>query len=495
MVQSAPKPENLVFAIRLFSEITIKSAPVRKRWTKLLAQNIRTLGRQVHERTSVVQDWDRIEVRVPSNSASLRAEFIDLLGRIPGISNYAEVRVFPLRDLHDVYEKAAELWSSALQGKTFCVRVKRNGQHDFSSGDVERYVGGGFNQHASTAGVKLKDPDVTVHIEIKDDVFYVLSGKHPGLGGFPLGTQEPVLSLVSGGFDSTVASFQMIRRGMRTHFCFFNLGGRAHEVGVKEIAFYLWKTYGASHRVKFITVPFDGVVNEILTKIGPANMGVVLKRMMLRVAQQVAARGGMQALVTGEAISQVSSQTIANLSAIDRVCDMLVLRPLITSAKPDIIAEARAIGVEEFAANIPEYCGVISVKPSASVNLERLEEEEAGFDFGQLEDAVSGCRVQSIDEVMDDADVAEVDTVNVLPPGGVVIDIRHPSEQDLRPLGDMTQDVLRIPFYKLDTDAANLDRDKTYFLYCDHGVMSALHASHLLESGYTNVKVYRPAKT
>ena len=495
MVQSPPRPESLVFAIRLFPEITIKSAPVRKHWTKMLAQNIRMLGRQIHERTSVVQDWDRIEVRVPSNSASIRAEFVDLLSRIPGIANYSEVRVFPLQDLHDIYEKTAAIWAPALRGKTFCVRVKRNGRHGFSSGDVERYVGGGFNQHAETAGVKLKDPDVTVHIEIKDELFYVLSGKLTGLGGFPLGTQDPVLSLVSGGFDSTLASFHMIRRGMRTHFCFFNLGGRAHEVGVKEIAFYLWKKYGASHRVKFITVPFDGVVNEILTKIGPANMGVVLKRMMLRAAQQVAAKGGIQALVTGEAISQVSSQTITNLSAIDRVCDALVLRPLIAAAKPDIIAEARAIGVEDFAANIPEYCGVIAVKPSANVNLACLEEEEASFDFAILDNAIAQCRVQAIDQVMKDAEVAKVTEVSVLPPSGVVIDIRHPTEQGLRPLADIQQDILCIPFYKLDTEMSNLDSNTEYFLYCDRGVMSALHTSHLLESGYTNVKVYRPAKT
>lgn len=93
---------------------------------------------------------------------------------------------------------------------------------------------------------------------------------------------------MSGGFDSTVASYLMLRRGLRTHFCFFNLGGRAHALGVKEVAHYLWERFASSHAVTFVTVPFEGVVAEILEQIEDSLMGVVLKRMMLRAAAAVA---------------------------------------------------------------------------------------------------------------------------------------------------------------------------------------------------------------
>ncbi|MFL0810223.1 MAG: tRNA 4-thiouridine(8) synthase ThiI [Agarilytica sp.] len=485
----------MVFVVRLFSEITVKSAPVRKRWTKILAQNIRTLGRQLFERTSVVQDWDRIEVRVHANSAELRAEFLDLLGRVPGISTYAEVRAFPLVDMHDIYEKTAALWAKGIENKKFGVRVKRSGKHDFKSGDVERYVGGGLNQMVSSAQVNLSTPDVMVNIEIKNDNYYVLAGKHKGLGGFPIGTQDPVLSLVSGGFDSTVASYLMIKRGMRTHYCFFSLGGRAHELGVKEIAYFLWRKYGASHRVKFVTVPFEGVVSEILEKIGPSNMGVVLKRMMIRASEQIAKRVGIQAIVTGEAISQVSSQTITNLNAIDKVSNMLVLRPLVAAAKPDIIDLSRDIGVEEFSANIPEYCGVISVKPSAAVKLDQVEAEEENFNFDVLTQAVEQCRRQSIDEVMKDCqDVTDINVVSELPETSIVIDIRHPDEIELKPLPITERESIAIPFYSLNSKVETLEKAQKYFLYCDRGVMSELHASHLIEAGHSNVGVFRPAK-
>jgi len=493
MKNSYPQTIGLLFLVRLFPEISIKSAPVRKRWTKHLSENLRTLGRQIEPRTSVVQQWDRIEVRVPTRSPEIRANIIDMLARTPGISNFVEVTPFPLESLHKVYEKVLEVWKTDLVGKRFCVRVKRSGAHDFSSTEAERYIGGGLNQHVETAGVDLKNPEVTVNVEIKDDIFFLVEQKHQGLGGFPVGTQESVLSLVSGGFDSTVASFQMIKRGLRTNYCFFNLGGSAHEVGVKEIAYFLWRKYGSTHRVRFITVPFEGVVNEIMEKVGPSNMGVVLKRMMLRAAEQVAQKGGIEALVTGEAVSQVSSQTIPNLAIIDKVTDMLVLRPLVATSKPDIIKQSREIGVEDFSANIPEYCGVISVKPSAKAKLSKVLEEEEKFDFAVLDAAVKQSQVQSIDKVMEHSQaVVDVDKVAVLPGDAVLLDIRHPDEVELRPLQLSGVDVLTVPFYRLSGEFDQLDKQQQYFLYCEKGVMSELHATHLRDAGHANVGVYRP---
>lgn len=225
---------------------------------------------------------------------------------------------------------------------------------------MERYVGGGLNQHIESARVKLKQPDVTVNLEIEDDRLLLIKGRYEGIGGFPIGTQEDVLSLISGGFDSGVSSYMLMRRGCRVHYCFFNLGGAAHEIGVRQVAHYLWSRFGSSHRVRFVAINFEPVVGEILEKVDDGQMGVVLKRMMVRAASKVAERYGVQALVTGEALGQVSSQTLTNLRLIDNVSDTLVLRPLISYDKEHIIDIARKIGTEDFARTMPEYCGVIS---------------------------------------------------------------------------------------------------------------------------------------
>src|SRR5690606_12132689 len=115
-------------------------------------------------------------------------------------------------------------WRDALEGKTFCVRAKRHGNHDFTSVQVEQYVGGGLLQNSQAKGVDLHRPDVIVQLEIKKNRLFVITSKTQGLGGFPLGSQDPVLSLISGGFDSTVSTYLCIKRGLRAHYCFFNLG-------------------------------------------------------------------------------------------------------------------------------------------------------------------------------------------------------------------------------------------------------------------------------
>lgn len=482
------------FVIRLFSEITIKSQPVRQRMGRQLADNIRLILKRHFTGVKVRQEWDKLEVRLDGEGDAVAQQAAQLLGKIPGIANFARVRIFTATDLHSIFEHTLSVWQGALTGKTFCVRAKRQGCHSFDSMELERYVGGGLNQHCATAGVKLHQPDVTVLLELQNDTLYVLEDKTQGLGGFPLGSQEGALSLVSGGFDSTLASFYSIRRGLRTHFCFFNLGGKAHELGVKEIAFYLWNRYGSSHRVKFFTVPFQGVVNEILEKVDPSCMGVVLKRMMLRAANQIAERGDIPALVTGEAVSQVSSQTLTNLAIIDRVTETLVLRPLATMDKGSIIDGVRAIGAEAFAAAIPEYCGVISVKPSAKLRLSKVEEQESLMDFTVLETALAATRIQAIDAVMADVDAGEqpIERVTEPTPNSIIIDIRHPDETQNKPLKQGVNAVLEIPFYRLSQQFAALDKTQQYWLYCERGVMSGLQAAGLKDEGYTNVGVYRP---
>ena len=481
------------FIVKLFPEITIKSPPVRKRFIRTLRENLKDQFKANRVPVKVARGWDQIDVYGEEGSEGFAPQVVKVLANTPGIAYFSRVHSYPLGDMEDMFQKTKAIWGRQLAGKTFCVRVKRSGNHEFTSIDVERYVGGGLNQYTEAAGVKLKEPEITVRLEIKADQLHVVESQTSGLGGFPLGTQEPVLSLISGGFDSTVSSFLMIKRGVRTHYCFFNLGGRAHELGVKEIAYYLWQRYGSSHRVMFVTVPFEEVVQEILTKVDSSQMGVVLKRMMLRAASQVAEQMEFEALVTGEAIGQVSSQTLTNLKVIDSVTNALVLRPLIAMDKGDIIATSRAIGTEEYAAAIPEYCGVISRKPTTRAQPERIEAEEQNFDFAVLETAVADRVVQPIDHLVDDLDRDEtVPIVEQIPAGDVVIDIRHPDEEELNPLQLVDVEIERVPFYRLSAVLAARQSGGQYWLYCDKGIMSQLHATNLRDAGHANVGVYRP---
>ena len=476
------------FIIKLFPEIMIKSDSVRKRFIKILTSNIRNVLLRETENVAVIRNWDFIEVR--AKVAEEAPMVLNLLKRTPGIHHILEVEEYPFETMHDIFEQTLAQVREELEGKTFCVRVRRKGKHEFRSLDVERYVGGGLNQHIETASVKLTKPDVTVRIDIDNDKMLLV---HEGLGGYPIGTQEDVLSLISGGFDSGVSSYMLIRRGSRVHYCFFNLGGAAHEIGVKQMAYHIWSRYSTSHKVRFVAINFENVVGEILEKVDNGQMGVVLKRMMVRAASKIAERFDIQAIVTGEALGQVSSQTLTNLRLIDKASDTLVLRPLITHDKEQIIAMAKEIGTDDIAKSMPEFCGVISKNPTVKAIESKIIEEEGHFNFDVLDQAVQNAQFLDIREIVQqtEKEVVSVETTTELGKNDVILDIRSPEETDEAPFKLEGVEVKELPFYKLSSQFTELDQSKNYLLYCQRGVMSKLQALYLKENGFNNIKVFR----
>lgn len=487
----------MLYLVKVFPEIIIKSRPVRQRFVRQLRKNIRLTLQDLDPELQLQGEWDTIEVATKVTASEVLAQMVDRLACIPGISLFMETEKHPLPEMAGIIELAKLHYSDQLTGKSFAVRCKRAGKHDFRSVDVERIVGSGLMTGTAAAKVKLVQPDVTVQLEIRHQELFIVRRQHQGLGGFPLGCQDAVLSLISGGFDSSVSSFLCIKRGLQTHYCFFNLGGRAHEFAVKELALFLWMKYHSSHRVKFVTVPFESVVAEILEKIDNAQMGVVLKRMMLRAADQVAAKLRIAALVTGESVAQVSSQTLANLAVIDKVAKSLVLRPLCTMDKQDIIDLSRRIGTEEFSKNIPEYCAVISNKPTTRARRERVEHQETKFDFAILDESINNANYQLITDLIKSADApSEVAVVHTVAPADIIIDIRHPAEAEVHPLqlpeAEKAAEVMAIPFYQLRSTFDELDRKQRFLLYCEKGMMSRLHAAHLMDEGFANIAVFEP---
>ncbi|MBW8191801.1 tRNA 4-thiouridine(8) synthase ThiI [Neiella marina] len=482
------------FVIKLFPEIIVKSRPVRKRFSKMLEGNLRNVLKRIDDGVRVRSLWDKVEVESPDDaSAELNEQLFQAMCKVPGVDIVQEVRRFEFTNLDDIYQPAQTIYGPQLKGKTFSVRVRRTGTHEFSSLDIERYVGGGLNQNSDSEGVRLKNPDMEIRLSIEQNQVSMITRQAKGLGGFPIATQESVLSLISGGFDSAVSSFRFIKRGSRVHFCFFNLGGDAHETGVREMAHYLWQTFGSSHRVKFVAIAFEEVVADILENVDNSHMGVILKRVMMRAADKVAEKLNIEALVTGEAMGQVSSQTATNLNVIDKAVERVILRPLIVSDKQEIIDQAHQIGTYDLAASMPEFCGVISNSPTVKAKLSKVIAEEAKMNLNLIDEVVYRAKVEDIRDVLKEKPAQqEVDILASLPPQAHVIDVRNDVEVEAQPLELEDAFVTHIPFFKLGTKFAELDTSVDYYLYCDRGVMSRLQAIHLQEAGHQNVKVYRP---
>ena len=476
------------FILKLFPEIMIKGSSAKRQMVGQLYTNLISLLERISPDIGVRKFSDKIEVVAPSDVLpEVRQRLLDT----SGIEQILEALQFDDMDTLDkIKVKVGELIIDSLEGKTFVVRAKRTGKHDFGSVELEQTVGGYLLAHSNAKNVDLKNAEITIRMELIENQLNIITTKYKGLSGFPIGTQGDILSLMSGGFDSTVASYLTMKRGIKTHFVFFNLGGMAHEIGVKQVALYLWSKFGSSHKVKFISVSFDDVLEEIFRSTPPTYMGVTLKRLMLKASEKIANEMEIDALLTGESVAQVSSQTLRNLAIIDKASDMLILRPLSTMNKPEIMSIANDIGTRHFAEAMPEYCGVISQNPITHGSFKRMEKVAQKFNYDVLDKAVEDSKSIYVHDIVDD--VANLAAVEVIEDLGskeyTVIDIRAEDE-----CIETTSETIKIPFHRLKSEFPKLPKDKEYLLYCEKGIMSQLHAQYLRdEHKCKNIRVYRP---
>jgi len=485
--------------VRFFPEMMIKGPAVKKRMVHQLYQNLKRLLAKRAIDAKLQRFSDKLELYC---DASQMTACRQLLAQTPGVDQFYEAVQYrhpgltepqPNFDvIHWVGQKTYKHWGAQLQGQTFAVRVKRTGQHAFSSVEVESGVGQYLLRHAQPKNVDLKDPQQTVYIELHEQTLNVIVHKHPGMGGFPMGSQDAALSLISGGFDSTVASYLSMRRGVKTHYVFFSLGGVAHETGAKQMAWHIWSTYGASHSAQFVTVDFMPVVEALFETIHESYLGLMLKRLMLQASEKVATKMGVQALVTGEAVGQVSSQTMKNLNVLDQSIDLLVLRPLALMDKTKIVSLSQQIHTRRLAEAMPEYCGVISKNPVVNASRARIEKEAARLPPGLVDRVVAQAETLPVASII--ADINQTQAVAVVQnkaPGDWVIDIRAPERSQTAPCAECDA---QVPFYHLVSQIKQQPQAKRYLLYCDQGVMSQLHAQRLHDLGIKQVNVFRPSE-
>ncbi|NVJ52755.1 MAG: tRNA 4-thiouridine(8) synthase ThiI [Campylobacteraceae bacterium] len=486
---SEPKAKTQKFIVKFFPEVMVKGSKAKRQMIDQLYSNIRTILERISKDIEYKKFFDKIEIVCP---IEVVVEVRESLLNTSGIELVLEALQFDnISTIDEMKEIVNKYTAKEVQGKTFVVRAKRTGQQEFKSTDMERNIGGYMlAQNPNSKGVDLRNAEVTINIELIHKQLNIITQKYQGLSGFPIGTQGDILSLMSGGFDSTIASYLTMKRGIKTHFVFFNLGGIAHEIGVKQVAYYLWNKYGSSHRITFTSVPFEDVVTEIFNSTSQSYMGVTLKRLMLIASEKIADKMGIEALLTGESVAQVSSQTLRNLALIDQVTNKLVLRPLATMNKPEIMEMANKIGTRRFAESMPEYCGVISQNPITHGSFSRMEKEAEKFNYEVLDKAVEDAITINVDEIDADVnDIGQVDVVNDISSGKyTIIDIRQSDD-----CIETSCETIKIPFFKLKSQFEKLPQDKEYLFYCDKGILSQLHAQYLIDSkGYKNIKVYRP---
>jgi len=489
------------YLIKLWSEITIKSEAVRRSCIWRLKKNI-NLHLDFHNiDCSFDWDWDRFTVDVFDGEDHFK--ITDILKNIPGIENFFPVIEYIIPDSilsnqEKIFEYfsfiLSEYFSSKIEWKSFVVRAHRVGNHIFWSEDLERYVWEYLLSNTNNTRVSLKEPDITVGIDIRDNIAYILTEKIKGTSWFPVGFQWKLLSLISWWYDSSVATQSLIKRWCEVDYLFFNLWWSAHELGVKQMSYHLWSQFSIPYkRAKFISVPFDDVVNELMIKVPARYRSIILKRLMLKAADSIAQKY-YSGIIKWDSVGQVSSQTLLNLKVIDTACECMILRPLIWMNKIDIINISKNIWTYDYASSMPEYCGLISKKPETKAKLEDILEVEKSLSSDLLEVALQQSTLESISDVLftwfKECDIEEVRDKK---DQDIVIDIRDPELIKKSPLSQKwIQGSIEIPFYSINNKFYQLDQSVTYLFYCDKWVLSHLHGLYLRDKWFTNIKVIRP---
>lgn len=336
----------------------------------------------------IEQPGDRFLICL-ADGASLD-EAVARIERVFGVAYYAVAR--PVERDMDALCQAAWAELSLLQFSRFAVRARRSDKEfPHTSMEIERAVGRFLQERLReqnrSARVQLKEPDVTCYIEITPGPLLVYAKKIPGTGGLPPNTAGRIACLLSGGYDSAVAAYQMMKRGAHLSFIhFYGTGARPGESSLHVASGLARQLVRYQFHAKLYRVPFEAIQREIV-RYAPENYRVLIyRRMMLRIADVLARRDHALALVTGDSLGQVASQTLRNLGAVDAVARIPVFRPLIGTDKIDILATARQIGTYDISSGpFHDCCPVFMPKsPALYASARDLDEAEARLDLRAL---------------------------------------------------------------------------------------------------------------
>ncbi len=366
--------------ILAYGEIALKSPPVRRRFVKTLIEN-------------VMNEVGGVKAGLFGGRIFLEHSDIDSLCRVLpyvfGVSYFAPCMHVKLEKLNEFIRSNVK--SLIGNAGSFAVRVRREGKHEFTSLDLERDIGR-IIVDLTGCRVNLKNPERTVYVEVRGEDCFVYNSKLKGPGGLPLGSSGKAVCLLSGGIDSPVAAWMMMKRGCIIYplFAYFPRGGEESDLLRYIEVLKVLKHWSVGVKLRAYTYRHEHNLVEF-RKAAPKYTCILCRRMMYRVANELAKRINAKAIVTGENLAQVASQTLSNLQTIDEASELPVFRPLIGFDKIETEKIAREIGTYDKSCIrirtgcLPRTgCWAKPSKPATKSNLQEIKEVEEKLNIDLL---------------------------------------------------------------------------------------------------------------
>ena len=292
-----------------------------------------------------------------------------------------------------------------VSGKTFKVVTNRsNKAYPIKSMEMNNIIGGHILKNTSFK-VDVHNPDVYLYIEIRRDAVYIYNEDIPGLGGYPVGTLGRGLLMLSGGIDSPVAGYQMIKRGVQMYYLYFESRPHTSLEARNKVIRLARKLERYNSGGKLMVVNFTKIQETIYKNLDPDYLITIMRRMMYRIAERIAKRNKCLAIVNGESVGQVASQTLSSILAVNDVTNYPILRPLCSFDKLDIIEISKKIDTYEISIEPYEDCCTVFVPrhPVINPNVKHIYEEESKYNFDELlDEAVKTVEIVSLKEEYSD---------------------------------------------------------------------------------------------
>lgn len=460
--------------VRLAGEIGTKARATRRRFLRRLTLNVeRALGSSGLE-ARVHQEWSRLLVDADDCGAARRA-----LARVFGVHSAAEVVEVGFTSLEQLVDSLVPLYGPRVEGRSFAVRARGQSKLGFGWRELAVVLGAALRPLAER--VDLEQPEVEVPVMLEGERAFAVLEVTSGPGGLPLGVGGTAVALLSGGFDSPVAAWQVMSRGVGVELLICDLGGCGQVEQVLSVAGTLAAEWAPGWGLRAHVVDLTPVVSALLERVPGRLRQLLLKRAMYRVADRLAREVGGEAIVTGESLGQVSTQTLRNLAVCERAIELPVLRPLAGMGKEEILRRAREIGTYEASSRVVEHCSIAGGRVLTWASPELVESVERDLldtvgGLAWVEAALEGRRVLRLPAEQPGPSRRPDWIVDSVPPGALVVDVREMGEGT--PVGD-----LQIPFSRARELLDRFDPARTYVLVCASGRRSEALAAWLRERG------------